>query len=85
MGLNLKNPETEKLARHLAEITGENLTVAITVALKDRLENLDRAPRREGRLERLIGIVERTAPRFTDARPSTEIFDDLYDEAGLPK
>ncbi len=86
MSLNLKNPETEKLARRLAKITGENLTVAITLALKERLENLDRAQQNGGgRLERLMQIVERTSPRFKDRRSSKELFDELYDEAGLPK
>lgn len=86
MSLNLKNPETEKLARKLARVTGESLTAAVTVALKERLENLDRIQQNGGgRLERLMQIVERTAPRFKRSRSSKELFDELYDEAGLPR
>ncbi len=85
MSLNLKNQEKERLARELAQKTGENLTVAVTVALRERLERHDQAPCREGRLERLIKIVKQTAPRLKDSRPSKELFDELYDEAGLPK
>ncbi|MGH9605725.1 MAG: type II toxin-antitoxin system VapB family antitoxin [Terracidiphilus sp.] len=85
MSLNLKNPETERLARELAQKKGENLTAAVTLAIKERLERHDRSPRDEGQLERLIEIVNRTASRMKDSRPSQELFDELYDEAGLPK
>ncbi|HEY1767274.1 MAG TPA: type II toxin-antitoxin system VapB family antitoxin [Terracidiphilus sp.] len=86
MSLNLKNPETERLARELADKTGENLTVAVTIALKERLENIERVPEREGRLERLMKIVERTARLMNDGRSTKELFDELYDEeTGLPK
>ena len=35
MGLNIKNDETCLLARDLARLTGETMTGAITVALRD--------------------------------------------------
>ena len=38
MSLNIKNEETCRLARELAELTGETITGAITVALRERLE-----------------------------------------------
>ena len=85
MSLNLKNRETERLARELAKKTGENLTVAVTLAIKERLDRHDQFPERENRLKRLIEIVERTAPRIKDPRSSRELFEDLYDESGLPK
>ena len=34
MSLNIKNPETCELARELAQLTGETMTGAITVALE---------------------------------------------------
>ena len=37
MSLNIKNEETHCLARELAELTGETLTVAVTVAVRERL------------------------------------------------
>ena len=43
MALNLKNPETHRLAQELAEATGTTLTDAVTEALRQRL-----AARREG-------------------------------------
>ena len=36
--LNIKNPETSKLARELAKRTGESITLAVRVALRERLE-----------------------------------------------
>ena len=38
MSLNIKNEETCRLARELAELTGETITGAITVALRERLK-----------------------------------------------
>jgi antitoxin VapB len=85
MSLNLKNEETERLARELARAKGESLTTAVTLALKERLDHHHQSVKRPGRLERMMEIVERTAPRIKDRRPSKELFDELYDEAGLPK
>ena len=36
MGLNIKNETTERLAHELARATGESLTTAITVAVRER-------------------------------------------------
>jgi len=37
MPLSIKDPETERLARELAQRTGESITVAIRKALQERL------------------------------------------------
>ena len=37
MHLNIKNDEAHKLATELAQLTGENLTAAVTLALRERL------------------------------------------------
>ena len=39
MGILIKNPEAERAVRELAELTGESLTTAIEVAVKERLES----------------------------------------------
>jgi antitoxin VapB len=46
MALNIKNEETHRLAQVLAEETGETLTEAVTVAVRERLESLHRRHRR---------------------------------------
>jgi len=39
MPLSIKNPHTEQLARELAERTGESITTAVTVAVRDLLRS----------------------------------------------
>ena len=48
MSLNIKNEETCRLAGELARLTGETMTRAITVALRDRLEREKRLRNAEG-------------------------------------
>jgi antitoxin VapB len=40
MALNIKDPETEKLAAEVAAITGESKTRAVKVALQERRQRL---------------------------------------------
>jgi antitoxin VapB len=40
MALNIKDPETERLAREVAELTGESKTAAVRTALRERKERL---------------------------------------------
>ena len=85
MSMNIKNPETERLARELARETGESLTTAVTVALKERLER-KKGDSKAGLAEWLERLSRETAPLMNDGRSSTELLNDLYDEkTGLPK
>jgi antitoxin VapB len=82
MALNIKDPETDHLVRRLASLTGESLTEAVQVAVRDRLE---REERRRGRasIEQLLAIARRYAARpVKDDRTPDEILG--YDERGLP-
>ena len=84
MALSIKNPETERLARELARITGESLTEAVTGALRDRLvrETGQKGDREQVRAE-IRRIQERIAalPVLDDRTPDEIIG---YDEHGLP-
>ena len=85
MSLNIKNPETNRLARELAQRTGESVTMAITIALKERLNRQQKAAQSESRLEWLMKLTEMTAPLLKDLPPSDQIGDLLFDkETGLP-
>jgi antitoxin VapB len=85
MTLSLKNQETEQLVRKLAEMTDESITTAVTIAVKERIDRLEKSDKRQGRLEWLIKLSEYTAPLLKDLPPSTEIGNLLYDkETGLP-
>jgi len=46
MSLNIKDPETERLARILAQQTGETITLAIRRALEERLRRVGSGARR---------------------------------------
>lgn len=86
MALNIKNEETQRLARELALRNSETVTMAITVALKERLSRQQKSSKPGGRFERIRKIVERTAPIMKGAKTSKELMDELYDEeTGLPR
>lgn len=86
MALNIKDEETHRLTKELAQLTGESLTRTVKISIQERLERQKQAPRLSGRLQKIMKIVERTAPLIDDGRSSKELFDELYDdETGLPK
>jgi antitoxin VapB len=84
MSLNLKNDETNRLAHELSGLTGETLTTAVTVALRERLERLHQSKR--GALsDRLLKIGKDCAAHLKEPFRSVDHGDLLYDERGLPK
>ena len=57
MALNIKDPETERLATEVAALAGESKTAAVRVALRERLERLHALAVAEdpaGRLQRFL-------------------------------
>jgi antitoxin VapB len=83
MALNIKDEAADRLARELASETGESITVAVTVAVRERLERLRGAVPRERRREALTAIAERSASRrVRDRRSPEEIVG--YGPDGLP-
>lgn len=81
--LNIKDPEVDRLARELAAATGETITRAVMVAVRERLERI--AARRSGRAlaDELDEIALRCgALPVLDDRPEAEVLG--YDDAGLP-
>lgn len=84
MALSLKDPETDRLARQVAKLTGETLTDAVRTALAERLE---RERLKRGKASDLTAKLERLVQEFTalpvlDPRSDEEILG--YDENGLP-
>ena len=84
MSLNIKNDETNRLAHKLAELTGESLTTAVTVAVRERLERLQRS-NAEPLSERLLKIGKDCAGHLTEPFLTVDHGDLLYDDKGLPK
>ncbi len=83
MSLNIKNEETHRRARKLAQVMGETMTEAVDRAITERLERTSRIRNRERRVERLLQIGRECAalPVLDERRPE----DMLFDERGLPK
>jgi antitoxin VapB len=81
MALNIKDPETDRLARELADRMNTSITEAIKVALEDRLART--TPRVDIAFAEIIAIGERGRARPTlDDRSAEEIVG--YDEHGIP-
>ena len=85
MSLNIKNDETCLLAHELARLTGETMTRAITIALRERLEREQRRHDLESQARQLRAIAERCAKLMGSGPSAIEHGDLLYDERGLPK
>ena len=85
MSLNIKNDETCRLAGELARLTGETMTGAITVALRERLAREKRRRDVDARVQELHAIGQRCAKLVGQGPSSLEHGDLLYDERGLPK
>jgi antitoxin VapB len=84
MPLSIKNDATERLARQLANETGESLTEAIQKSLEERWERLKRRRKGHilsGQLEDLLRRVD--ALPTLDTRPENEILG--YDDRGIPR
>ena len=84
MALSLKDPETDRLARQVARLTGESLTETVRDALRSKLrhEQLKRG-RNPTLFDELMAIASRCDHLpILDNRSADEIIG--YDENGLP-
>lgn len=80
--LNVKDPEAHRLAQAIAQATGETLTRAVTEALRERYERLQRRDP-ETLAADIRAIARRAAVHIK--RPYLDHAELLYDEHGLPK
>jgi antitoxin VapB len=84
MALSIKDAETERLAKSLAQLTGENITTATKRAIEERLRRLRGRSRRAALLEDMAEIRRRWSEMpVVDDRTPDEILG--YDEHGLPR
>ena len=83
MALNIRSPKTEKLAKIVSELTGETKTQAVTVALEERLDRIQRERSGISLVDELNEIALRCASLpVLDNRSADEILG--YDDNGLP-
>jgi len=59
VALNIKDPETERLATEVAALTGESKTRAIRVALQERKQRLGFRVKRRSRKDEMLRFLER--------------------------
>ena len=82
MRLNIRNDEAHQLAKELSKLTGENLTLTVTLALRERLARERRRRRTDDIAGRLMKIGARFAALPETGRSPDEILG--YDAHGLP-
>jgi antitoxin VapB len=83
MALNIKDSTADELVRELASTTGESITTAVTVAVRERLERVRGAAPAALREQELLRIARQAAARpERDRRNAEEILG--YDGHGLP-
>ena len=82
MALNIKDPETDRLARRLARLTGTSISRAVKSALA---EHPEREQQRRGvaSVEEILAIGRRCAERPDQDTSAPN--DWLYDKHGLPR
>ena len=81
MALNIKDPETDRLARELAALMGTSITTALRTALQERLSRT--RPRIDVAFSDIQAIIDRGRARpVQDDRSEAAIL--AYDEHGLP-
>ena len=84
MSLNIKNEKAHRQARELASLTGESMTAAVSVAIRERLERV-RGNSKQGLAERLLAIGRECAAHLKEPYKSMDVDELLYDEKGMPK
>ena len=83
MVLKIRNAQTEQLAKTVSELTGETKTQAVTVALEERLERIQRERSGKSLVDELNEIALRCASLpVLDNRSEDEILG--YDGDGQP-
>lgn len=83
MGLNIKDPETHKLAQELARETGQSMSKAVKEAIREHLNHIRHRNGPRSRKEELLAIARRFRGRVKG--PVVALEELLYDEKGLPK
>jgi len=84
MALNIRNPETERLAAELARLTGKTKTEAVTEALRLQIARMKCRHGEQYLLDELDEIARHCASLpLRDKRTADEILG--YDEQGLPR
>ena len=88
MGINIKNEETQRLIRKLAELAGEGQTEAITVAVRERIERLQADANAAERIRAMTEVADKMIPVMQGLDWDDVLYGEngLYDrQTGLPR
>jgi len=85
MGMTIKDEETSRLAREVADLSGGTLTECITIALKEEIMYRHRLAHTDEIEKRMVELGRIGAALIGDRIPAVNHGDLLYDENGLPK
>jgi hypothetical protein len=86
MSLNIKNEETVRLVKELADELHLSMTAAITEAVRSRLAQLRaETPENDFDIEEALAIAREMRERMGEEYLSQDFDALLYDEMGLPK
>jgi antitoxin VapB len=83
VSLNIKSREAHELARRVAERTGESLTLAVTVALRERLERLITVEQEKATAQQILAIGRSCAELMDSPVRDHAVL--LYDGLGAPQ
>jgi antitoxin VapB len=83
VSLNIKDPETLRLAQALAQATGESMTRAVHEALRERLQRVQLIYRPSVKADDLLAIGRRCAKLRSGARSDPGRL--LHGGRGLPR
>ena len=86
MALSIKNEETDRKIRELADLRNVSLVAAVKQAVEEALAREEQSQRRKKLMsDWLMEISRETGPMMSDGKTSKELMDELYDpETGLP-
>lgn len=82
MALNIKDPETDRLARELAALTGQSITGALREAIEERIAATKNRRSALGDADLAAIITRGRARAIADTRSEDEILG--YDQNGIP-
>ena len=81
-----QNDEAHQLARELADRTGETMTEAITIALRERLARLRSTEEQlHARSDAILALGREIAGRLSPETLAVDHGELLYDDLGLPR
>ncbi|HTR16999.1 MAG TPA: type II toxin-antitoxin system VapB family antitoxin [Acetobacteraceae bacterium] len=81
--LNIKSEDGYRLATELSALTGESLTMAVTEALRERLDRERRGRDRAAKRQRLFDLAAEIRASLRGTVGSGHAW--LYDESGQPQ